>query len=163
MKKLYIIRHAKSSWKDFTLSDFDRPLNKRGKLNAPFMGKVLKDKKIKPDIIISSPALRAKTTAKAIAKEISFSKNIIFDKNIYETSIDIVHNIIVNINDENSILFLVGHNPTLNMLAESYVGFYENISTSGVVEIEFNCDSWKDISIKNGKLISFDYPKRYIK
>ena len=62
MKKLCIIRHAKSSWKDFLLDDFDRPLNKRGKLNAPFMGSRLKKRNILPDIIVSSPALRAKTT-----------------------------------------------------------------------------------------------------
>ncbi|MCK5293309.1 MAG: histidine phosphatase family protein, partial [Arcobacteraceae bacterium] len=80
-KKLYIIRHAKSSWKDFTLDDFDRPLNKRGRLNAPFMGKILKGKNIIPDIILSSPALRAKTTAKIIANEIGFSKSIIYDEN----------------------------------------------------------------------------------
>lgn len=68
MKKVYLIRHAKSSWKDFSLDDFERPLNKRGKSDAPLMGAKLHDKKVVPDTILSSPAVRAKTTAEIIAK-----------------------------------------------------------------------------------------------
>ncbi len=160
-KKLYIIRHAKSSWKDFTLDDFDRPLNKRGRLNAPFMGKILKGKNIIPDIILSSPALRAKTTAKIIANEIGFSKSIIYDENIYEAGVDELDNIISKVDDKNDILFLVGHNPSLNMLVDSYINFYENIPTCGIVVIEFDCDSWRDINSGNSRFILFDYPKNY--
>lgn len=161
MKKLCIIRHAKSSWKDFTLDDFDRPLNKRGMLNAPFMGNKLKDKNLVPDIIISSPALRAKTTAEIIAKKVNYNKKIVFKKDIYEVGMSALHKILAKIDDDNTIVFLFGHNPELNMLAKKYVDFDENIVTSGVVEIEFDCDSWNQISAKNGKLISFDYPKKY--
>ena len=70
IKKLYIIRHAKSDWSDDTLKDFDRPLNKRGLKNAPFMGSLLKNKNINPDLILSSPALRAITTAEIIANRV---------------------------------------------------------------------------------------------
>ena len=160
MKKLYIIRHAKSSWKDFTLDDFDRPLNKRGKLNAPYMGKKLKQKNIFPDMIISSPALRAKLTAKSIAKEISFTKKMVFKEDIYEASVGTLKQIITQLNDTNNTVFLFGHNPSLNMLAQSYVDFDENIPTCGIVEVEFNCTKWKDINYKNANFISFDYPKR---
>lgn len=160
MKKLYIIRHAKSSWKDLYLDDFERPLNKRGKQNAPFMGDKLKDKNIVPDIIISSPALRAKTTAKIIAKKVKYNKKILFNDNVYESSPIILHKILIKIDDKNSIVFLFGHNPELNMLAEDYVKFDENIVTCGVVEIEFDCDKWTEISAENAKLISFDYPKK---
>ncbi|MEK6658533.1 MAG: histidine phosphatase family protein [Campylobacterota bacterium] len=160
MKKLYIIRHAKSSRKDEVINDFDRPLNKRGKQNAPFMGKRLKENGIMPDIIVSSPALRAKTTAKLIAKEIKYAKDILFNQDIYESSPSTLHEILTKIDDKCGILFLVGHNPSLNMLAEYYVDFSQNIPTSGVVEIEFDCDKWADISAKNAKLISFDYPKK---
>lgn len=160
MKKLYIIRHAKSSWRDEVLNDFDRPLNKRGKQNAPFMGKRLKENGIMPDIIVSSPALRAKTTAKMIAKEIKYAKDILFNQDIYESSPSTLHKILTKIDDKCGILFLVGHNPSLNMLAEYYVDFSQNIPTSGVVEIEFDCDKWADISSKNAKFISFDYPKK---
>ena len=160
MKKLYIIRHAKSSWKDFTLDDFDRPLNKRGKLNTPYMGKKLKQNNILPDMIISSPALRAKLTAKSIAKEINYTKKIVFNEDIYEASVGILEQILIQLDDTNNIVFLFGHNPSLNMFTQSYVDFDENIPTCGIVEIEFNCTKWKDIEYKNANFISFDYPKR---
>ncbi|MDQ1339890.1 MAG: phosphohistidine phosphatase, partial [Campylobacterota bacterium] len=87
MKKLYIIRHAKSSWGDAELNDFERPLNKRGKSNAPMMGERLKKKGVMPDIIISSLAKRAKSTAEMIAKEVGYEKKVLFDENIYESSV----------------------------------------------------------------------------
>lgn len=161
MKKLYLIRHAKSSWSDFALDDFDRSLNKRGKNNAPLMGKLLKDKNIIPDIFLSSPALRAKTTAKIIAKKIEYTKKIIFDKEIYEASDATLHKMLTKLGNKNSIVFLVAHNPGLNILAEYYVDFYENIPTCGIIKIEFDCNKWKNISSSNAKLISFEYPKRY--
>jgi phosphohistidine phosphatase len=159
MKKLYIIRHAKSSWSDLELNDFERALSKRGKANAPMMGERLKKKGVMPDIIISSPAKRAKSTAEMIAKEVGYEKKVLFDENIYESSVDELRKILTCINDENSTAFLFGHNPELNMLVDYYVKFYENIPTCGVVEIEFACESWAEIEPKNAKLISFDYPK----
>jgi len=161
MKKLYIIRHAKSSWKDTMLDDFDRPLNKRGKLNAPFMGDILKNKNISPDIIISSPALRAKKTAEIIAEKTAYSKEIKFDRNIYEAETQELYKILSMVSDDEYIVFLFGHNPTLNMFAEEYVNFHDNIPTCGIVEIEFTCSKWADISAKNARLKSFEYPKKY--
>ena len=163
MKKLFIIRHAKSSWRDDTLDDFERPLNKRGKANAPFMGERLKERNIMPDIIISSPAKRAKTTAEIIAKKVNYKKEIVFNQDIYEAEPSALHYILSKLDNKNSVVFLFGHNPELNMMAEIYAGFDENIPTCGVVEIEFDCDKWADISAKNAKLVSFDYPKRYEK
>ena len=161
MKKVYLVRHAKSSWKDSSQDDFERPLNKRGKLDAPLMGAKLHDKKIVPDIILSSPALRAKTTAEIIAKKIEYKKEIVYKKNIYEASASTLHKILTKIADKNRVAFLFGHNPSLNELAEKYINFNENIPTCGIVEIEFDCDSWVDISVKNAKMVSFDYPKKY--
>ncbi|OHE00325.1 MAG: phosphohistidine phosphatase [Sulfurimonas sp. RIFCSPLOWO2_12_36_12] len=160
MKKLYIIRHAKSSWKDERLNDFERPLNKRGKSNAPMMGERLKEKGVMPDIILSSPAKRAKSTAEMIAKEIGYEKKVLFDENIYESSVDELHKILTEIDDKNSTVFLVGHNPSLNALAEYYVNFSQDIPTCGIVEIAFECDKWAGIEHKNAKLLSFDYPKK---
>ncbi len=160
MKKVYLIRHAKSSWEDFLLDDFERPLNKRGKFDAPLMGVRLHDKKIMPDTILSSPAIRAKTTAEIIAKKIGFEKEIVFIKDIYEASATTLHNILTKIEDKKNIVFLFGHNPSLNELAENYIHFNENIPTCAVVEIEFNCNSWADISAENARLVSFDYPKK---
>ncbi|MDH3269487.1 MAG: histidine phosphatase family protein, partial [Ignavibacteria bacterium] len=84
MKTIYLVRHAKSSWKDQGLQDYDRPLNKRGKRDAPFMGEVLNDKKIRPDFIISSSAKRAKKTALEIAAKIGYPHNkILFNEEVY--------------------------------------------------------------------------------
>ncbi len=161
MKKLYIIRHAKSNWNDSGLSDFERPLNKRGEKDAPFMAKKLKEKGVSADIIISSPAIRAKTTAVIIAKELLLSKKIVYDENIYEASSDILFEIIKNIDNTHNSAILFGHNPGLNMLMDSLVNVYDNIPTCGVVEIEFKCEKWSEISALNSKLISFNYPKKY--
>lgn len=160
MKRLFIIRHAKSSWKDTSLNDFERPLNKRGKKNAPMMGERLKKRGIKPDMVLSSPALRAKSTSEIIAKKVNYKKEIVFDEDIYASMDMILHKIIKNIDDKNETLFLFGHNPDLEMLVEKYVSFDEDLVTCGVVEVEFDCKSWKNISRKNAKLISFDYPKK---
>ena len=161
MKKLFIIRHAKSSWKDLMLNDFDRPLNKRGENDATLMGKLLKEKDVLPDAILSSPALRAKTTAQHIAKDINFTKEIIYERKIYESSVKTLKSVVKSIDDKYSIVFLFGHNPGLKMLAESIVGFEGNIPTCGIVEVEFDCEKWSDVSSKNAKLISFEYPKKY--
>ncbi len=164
MKRLFIIRHAKSSWKNLSLDDFDRPLNKRGEINAPFMGKLLKQKDIVPDLVLSSPANRAKTTAIKISEELDLDDTkIVFENSIYEASSDILIDIIKKVQDKYNTIFLVGHNPSLNSLAYELVKFDENIPTAGIVEIELNMNSWKDIDRKKAKMISFEYPKKYIK
>ena len=162
MKKLLVVRHAKSSWDYPDLDDIDRPLNKRGKRNAPEMGKRLARKGIHPDLLITSPANRAKTTAKKIAKALSFPKDeIVIDQTLYHgTNRDII-NVIQNVKDEISILMIFGHNPgftdLVNQLSNSNI---YNIPTCGIAEIDFNVQSWGEIDIKMGKLIDFDYPKK---
>ncbi|WP_404318357.1 SixA phosphatase family protein [Malaciobacter canalis] len=163
MKKLYLIRHAKSSWKNLTLADYDRPLNKRGKLNAPFMGNLLYQLGIKPDIIVSSPAYRARKTAQLIAKEVRYNKkDIDYYEDLYEASINNIIDTLKYLDDKNSVVFLVGHNPSLNLFAEQFLDFDENIPTCAILEIEFNCQLWQEISSYNSKLITFEYPKKYL-
>ena len=125
------------------------------------MGKKLKDANIVPDIIISSSAFRAKSTAEIIAQKVKYSKKIVFKKEIYDIGESAIDAILKKLDDKNSVVFLFGHNPDLNMLAEEYGGFDENIPTCGVVELSFECKRWRDISSQNAKFISFDYPKRY--
>lgn len=160
MKKLYIIRHAKSSWKNPTLDDFERPLSKRGKKDAPFMAKILQQKGVMPDIIISSPALRAKTTAELIAKELNFKKQITYNSKLYEADTDNIFDTILTIDESCNIVFLIGHNPGFNMFVETLVNFKENIPTCGIVELEIDSEYFKDISSKCTKLLSFDFPKK---
>lgn len=162
MKKLFLIRHAKSSWDDLTLDDFDRPLNKRGEKDAPFMAEILKEKNVIPDLIISSPALRTKLTAQIIAKRIGFTDNINFDKTIYEAPLSNLKKVVHNIDDSFDTIFFIGHNPALCDLANFLCDIeLENIPTCGIVEIDFDTNSWKDISKENSELISFEYPKKY--
>jgi phosphohistidine phosphatase len=164
MKKLYIIRHAKSSWKDMSLTDYDRPLNKRGKHNSKFMGELLQKNGVKADIIISSPAKRASDTAINIAKEIDYpTENIIYDESIYEASSSTLLHIIQAIDDKYQKVFLIGHNPSLNTLLDHLIPNNDiyNIVTAGIVELELDIDSWKHLSAKNCRFLSFEYPKKY--
>jgi len=161
MKKLVIIRHAKSDWEDTKIDDFDRPLNTRGLIDAPCMGKVLKAKGLVPDSIISSPALRARTTAELIAKELGYTKNITPNQYIYEAYVNMLIEIVNSLLDTDEIVFLVGHNPGVSALAYMLCDLKENIPTSATVEIDFDCDSWMDVSKENATLISYDFPKNY--
>lgn len=161
MKRLFIIRHAKSSWDNLSLDDYDRPLNERGLKNAPFMGQVLKQKEILPDIIISSPAKRAMHTAELIANEIGYEKAITPNEYIYEAYVNVLQEIVSYIYDEHDTAFLVGHNPGVTALAYMLGDFKEEMPTCAIVEIEFDCNSWMDVSKQNAKLVAYEYPKKY--
>jgi phosphohistidine phosphatase len=144
------------------LDDFDRGLNKRGRKNAPMMAQRLKNKSVMPDIILSSSAKRAKKTAKIIADGIGFSKKIKFDDELYDVLPNELHKKLRAIKNKHNTAFLIGHNPELNMIAEDFIDFNQNIVTCGILEIEFDCDSWMEIDKENAKLISYDYPKKEI-
>ncbi|MBX2841627.1 MAG: histidine phosphatase family protein [Flammeovirgaceae bacterium] len=164
MKTLYLVRHAKSSWKDISLDDFDRPLNKRGKRDAPFMGKRLKKQGIKPNLIIASSAKRAKKTAKIFAEEMGYPEGKIkFAKKIYEAGSTELFEIIKNQDNQVKSLMLVGHNPELTSLS-NYLSDYEilNIPTSGISCIKLPIENWKELKAKIGEYSFFDYPKRHL-
>ncbi len=161
-RDLTLIRHAKSNWDDTSLRDFDRPLNKRGFKNAPEMGKRLARKNYHTDIIISSPAVRAITTAEIIASEICFdSNNILRETAIYEAGLDVLVNVVASIDDNYRHAILVGHNPGLtylcNYLCDAQL---DNMPTCSIAQIKFNTDTWKEISKHEGELVDFDYPKK---
>ncbi len=163
MKTLFLVRHAKSSWKDSSIDDSDRPLNKRGKRDAPFMGELLKEKVVNPDLVISSPAKRASKTAQIIAEQIGYSKrDIIYSEEIYEASSRELLDFIKKIDDKYNSVMLFGHNPGFtmlnNFLSKQYI---DNIPTCGIVALEFN-NTWKEIDKNTAKMIFFDYPKRYM-
>lgn len=165
MKKIYFIRHAKSSWKEEGLSDFERPLNKRGKRDAPFMGSRLKGFGIEPSLIISSPAIRASKTARKIAEETNYPKDyIVYEESLYESSFDQYLNIIHNIDDTHHDVFMVAHNPDITeateILSDALIG---NMPTGSILCIGFEVDSFKDIVAHSGKVLFFDYPKKHLK
>lgn len=163
MKKLFIIRHAKSDWSNPNLDDFDRPLNHRGLKNAPFMGKVLKEQSISPDLILSSPALRAITTAQIIANEIGYkNEEISLNVDIYETDYITLLNTIKELSDKNQTVFLVGHNPGLSDLVDYLCPMNLSMPTCAIVELDFNTLSWEGISKENTDFVSYDFPKNYV-
>jgi phosphohistidine phosphatase len=165
MLTLFLIRHAKSSWKDSTLSDKARPLNKRGKNDAPLIGKILNEKKEYADLMISSPAKRALKTAEKIAEETGYKvKNIELSDKLYfagyKDFIDEIRKIPVN----NMTVFLFSHNPGITEFANEISGSdIENIPTCGAVKINFDMKSWKDIGETSGKQEYFIYPKMFKK
>ncbi len=162
MKKLYLLRHAKSSWDDPDLDDFDRPLNERGEKDAPLIGERLRKHEIVPDIFYSSPALRAITTAKIIAGILECPlSGIHTDQNLYHASEMTLIDFLKNAPDKADCIFITGHNPGLtdfaNLLQKELI---DNIPTTGVVGIEFKISLWKDVKGKSGKMMLFEYPKR---
>jgi len=161
MKTLYIIRHAKSSLKDIALDDFQRPLSPRGRDDALLMANKLIELNLFPDLILSSPSKRTKCTLDIIANHLGYTKDIVFDNKIYESNMINLKNIVKNLDNKAKNVFLLGHNPGLNMLAEEFSGFLKNIATTGIVIIDFDCDSWSEISNKNSKLRDYIYPKKY--
>ncbi len=163
MKTLYLIRHAKSSWKDTKLRDFERPLNKRGLNDAPLMGKVLNKMNIKPDLIISSPAKRALDTAEYICNKLDFPfEDVIFDDNFYNGSREDLLNEVKDQKNSIGSIMIFAHNPGLtdlhNFLCDEYI---ENIPTAGVSILNFNSDNWNDLNEKSCELESFEFPKKY--
>jgi len=161
MKQLFIVRHAKSDWGDATLRDFDRPLNPRGHKNAPEMVNRLVAKGIKPDSIVSSPALRALTTAKYFAAGWQMSTDQLHtNANIYEASVKTLLKVVNDFDSQMEKIALFGHNPGLTDLLNYLTGEYiSNMPTCSVAIIEFPFEDWKLISGGTGKLLLFDYPK----
>lgn len=162
MKKLFIVRHAKSSWSNPDLEDFDRPLNKRGKKAAKEMGKRLALRNNFPDSMITSPAKRAAATAKLIAEEISFSsKKIVSEPTFYEASVSDFMSVLKDVDDNINRLMIFSHNPGLTDLTNYLTGAdIYNIPTCGIAEIDFDIISWKNLDQNSGRLVSFDYPKK---
>ena len=163
MKTLYLVRHAKSSWKYPNLDDFERPLNKRGRRNAPFMGKILNKLKVAPDLVISSPANRAATTARIIAAAINYPlEDIVYREAIYEFSENALFHVIKQIEDSVNNAMVVGHNPAINGLA-NYIGDQpiSNIPTCGVFCVDLKITSWTKIEEHCGKLRFFEFPKKH--
>lgn len=163
MKNLLLMRHAKSSWDEPGSTDRDRPLNERGKRDAPMMGAVLREKGLQPDLIICSPALRARKTAKLIAKAVGYPEDAIrMEESIYLHGVGGLMDLVTSFPDAVQQIYLIGHNPDLtdlvNRLTDSDLS---NVPTCGIASVEFAVDSWTDIGAGVGRLAFFDYPKRH--
>ncbi|WP_419661132.1 SixA: phosphohistidine phosphatase [Desulfosarcina variabilis str. Montpellier] len=161
MKTLYILRHAKSSWKDPSLSDHQRPLNKRGKRNVPDMGARLKARRIKPDLIISSDARRALDTAVPIARMIGVDPTTIrHQPALYHATQAQILKLVKGLDDRFRQVMVVGHNPGLTDLANRFLSqTISNLPTAGIVELQFDVDAWQAIDSIHLVHSSEDFPK----
>jgi len=159
-KTLYLVRHADSDWNTGD-ADFDRPLNARGLRDAPEMGKRLRERCILPELIISSPAQRARETTRLIAGELGIAHDaIIFEPAIYEASIYSLAEIILNIEESTTSVMLVGHNPAMTWLANQLSGNrIQNMPTTAIATIGLAAGHWRDIDKGEANLLDFDFPK----
>ena len=163
MKNLFLTRHAKSSLGNPGLADIDRPLNERGKKAAPFMGKLIVDKGEKPDLLISSPANRALSTAKAFGGAMGLVENdIIIDRTIYGAGAQQLLELVQDQDDLYKSIMLFGHNPTFTSFVNLLTGNnIMNVVTCGVIRIDFEFSSWTNIDFGSGRLVYYEYPKKY--
>ena len=162
MKTLFLVRHAKSSWKDASLPDALRPLNKRGRRNAPLMGRRLADRGVEVELIVTSPATRAVATAEALAEELSYPwDEIVVEDRLYHAATEEMLAVIEEQDDWLDGLLVVGHNPALTSLA-NYLGRgdLDNVPTGGVVELRYDVMRWSDLASVRPTAMVFDYPKR---
>ena len=160
-KTLLLIRHAKSDWGDLMLSDFERPLNHRGEINAPEMAKRLVKRELFPQQFISSPAIRAITTAKYFAKELHINpSDIIQKKEIYDALTNSLMEVVNNLDESSNFTALFGHNPGITGLVNYLINQeISHLPTCGMALIKFPFDQWKMVSSGTGELVFFDFPK----
>lgn len=161
MKTLLLIRHAKSSWDDISQKDFDRPLNDRGKKDAPEMTKKIKSKNVLIDAIVSSPAKRAITTANYFAEEFNIKKKYVIQKpELYEASPDAFYNVVINLNDHFETIALFSHNPGITAFANQLTNMrVDDMPTCGIFGIKILTDEWKNFRGAKKQFSFFDYPK----
>ncbi len=161
MKYLFLLRHAKSSWADGRLSDRDRPLNKRGLRDAPAMGQRLAQAEVQPALIVSSPAVRALTTAQFMAEALDlFPDDIVLDERIYGASTERLMTVIHELENERDRIMMVGHNPGFTDLLNQIENVrIDNVPTCGIATLAFEVDTWAKVEIAQATLVAFDYPK----
>lgn len=162
MKKLILIRHAKSDWHAEAATDFDRPLNKRGKKNAPAMGQRLAEHGCIPDLLLSSPAQRARETAEAVAKQLNLAKaDISYDRSIYEATLETLIELVRKLDNELENVILIGHNPGISELGEWFTDDApEWLPTCGLLALELTIDAWNDVAASCAYLVAYEYPKK---
>jgi len=161
-KTLTVLRHAKSSWKDDTLSDFDRPLNDRGLQDAPEMGRRLRDLGVRPSLIVSSPAKRAWTTAKEVARVIGYPREFLQrDSDLYLASAGTLVDVVGRQDPGFNHLLICAHNPGLTDLVNRLLpGLTDNLVTAGFVTVGAEAKDWREFFTAEFRLIAYDYPKR---
>jgi len=160
MKTLFLARHAKSNWNEPGYSDFDRPLNEKGIVDAPAMAGFLKDK-YNIDLIISSDAVRALETASAYEIALTPNRKVIHEALLYNASRLDISQVVKNISDEYSAVMIVGHNPGMTEMVDYFIeDDFNDMPACGVAIVQFNIENWSGAQINTGELLAFEYPKK---
>ncbi|MEW5867886.1 MAG: histidine phosphatase family protein [Chloroflexota bacterium] len=160
MKTLLVLRHAKSSWKEADLSDHDRPLNKRGKRDAPRMGELLRQEDLVPDLILSSTAKRARTTAELVAEASGYEGEIQLLRDLYAAGAEAFVEALQHVSSKYDCVMVVGHNPGLEELLEALTGDYETLPTAALGQVQLPVDEWAELrEDTNGRLVSIWRPR----
>ena len=160
-KRITLLRHAKSSWKDASLADRDRPLNQRGNKSAPDMGKRLAELGVRPSLLLTSPAKRARETARLIARELNYPLEFIqSESELYLATPETILQVVARQDNGFNDVMLFGHNPGITELANRLGDRnIDNVPTCGMVGIELDVKEWTEIVAADGKTVFFDYPK----
>ena len=160
MKTLYLVRHAKSSWGEPALPDRDRPVNERGLRDVATMGKRLAQRDVKPDVMLSSPAVRALTTAEHLAKALGIKrKDIVVVEQLYAAPAKELLSVIQALDDEPKRVMLVAHNPGLTELAHHFASQITDMPTCAIAEFTFAVPSWAELGHAEPGNVVFDHPK----
>ena len=161
LKRITLLRHAKSSWDEPGLSDFDRPLNPRGRRDAPEMGRRLMARGQTPDLLIVSPAKRAISTARMAARQMGYpEERIIQEPSLYHASAGIIFRIVTSLETLANHLMLVGHNPGFTDFANRLTTTrIDNMPTAALFCVDFDVTDWSDIQAADGEFVYFDFPK----
>lgn len=142
MKTLFLLRHAKSSWADAGQPDFARPLNERGQKAAPLMGRFMRRENLQPDLVLSSPATRARETITLVAEAGKFLCEVRYDERIYEASLARLLEIMTQLEESTDAVLLVGHNPGMEELVLNLTGEQQHMPTAALACITLNIEKW---------------------
>ena len=145
VKRLLILRHAKSSWADSALDDWQRPLNDRGKRDAPRAGEWLRARSRVPDRIITSDAVRARTTAQAAAEAAGYSGEIVIEPSLYHAEEEAMFAVLNDVADDVRTVLIVGHNPGLEQFLRQLTGESHDLPTAALVELEVPIERWREL------------------
>lgn len=160
MKTLLILRHAKSIWKDETLSDHDRPLNKRGQRDAPRIGEILHEEGFQPDLVLCSSAVRARETARLALEAVDFNGKVEYREDLYAFEPGAYLQALVGLDDSVDQVLIIGHNPAMEELLNGLTGEHHMLPTAALAHLELPVERWSEISFgMRARLINLWRPK----
>lgn len=164
MKTLTLVRHAKSSWQNKDWADIERPLNEKGLMDAPIIADVIATKlDPKPDLILSSNALRAFSTANIFSQALGYNEDsVVIENGIYDRGTKYIIQLLKTQPEEIDSILLFGHNPDVTSMATYFLGDYiQSLPTCAVISIEFDIEQWSEIEDINGVMKFYEYPKKH--